>query len=267
MLLIFVVGCSPLHKLSNQAPGVAKDPIPVIHINTDTLFNSNQRLSLLMLSKKSLDRYTIDIGYSDHALISTSKIAARHDAVAAINGSFFDRDGGGSVTYLEKNGAVVSNTRPAEMKWALPDDLITGAIILTKNHKFIIQKAKADHFYEQSKRETFVMVSGPLLIRNSKVQELPNMNFTNKRHPRTCLCTKKEAIIFLTVDGRQEQADGMSLLETQQYLLELGCIDAVNLDGGGSTTLWTKENGVENMPSDKNGERPVANAILILKNH
>ncbi|MCK4879516.1 MAG: phosphodiester glycosidase family protein, partial [Bacteroidales bacterium] len=44
-----------------------------------------------------------------------------------------------------------------------------------------------------------------------------------------------------------------------------GCIDAINLDGGGSTTMWTKDNGVVNRPSDKRGERPVANAILILE--
>lgn len=56
----------------------------------------------------------------------------------------------------------------------------------------------------------------------------------------------------------------MNLFETQKYLLNLGCIDAINLDGGGSTTMWTKDKGVINIPSDNNGERPVAN-ILFLK--
>jgi exopolysaccharide biosynthesis protein len=67
------------------------------------------------------------------------------------------------------------------------------------------------------------------------------------------------------VDGRSELADGMSLYELQDYLLDLGCTDAINLDGGGSTTLWTNSQGVVNSPSDKSGERPVANVLLIME--
>ncbi len=56
----------------------------------------------------------------------------------------------------------------------------------------------------------------------------------------------------------------MNLYELQVFLYNLGCSDAINLDGGGSTTIWTKEKGVVNTPSDKKGERPVANALIIL---
>jgi exopolysaccharide biosynthesis protein len=80
------------------------------------------------------------------------------------------------------------------------------------------------------------------------------------------LCKTKKSILFITIDGRMEKADGMSLVEAQKYLYDLGCIDAINLDGGGSTTMWTKNKGVVNKPSDKDGERPVANAVLILEN-
>ena len=135
---------------------------------------------------------------------------------------------------------------------------------MSKNHKLKIRKAKSAQFYENSKNEIFVLVSGPLLLRNAKVHKLPNIKFANNRHPRTCLCTTKKSIIFLTIDGRQKQADGMTLYEIQQYLLSMGCVNAINLDGGGSTTMWTKEKGVINNPSDKKGERPVANALLIL---
>ncbi len=58
----------------------------------------------------------------------------------------------------------------------------------------------------------------------------------------------------------------MSLIETQKYLLNLGCIDAINLDGGGSSTMWIKNKGIINTPSDKNGERVVSNALLLIKN-
>ena len=69
----------------------------------------------------------------------------------------------------------------------------------------------------------------------------------------------------MTVDGRTEEAEGMNLMEVQKFLLELGCVDAINLDGGGSTSMWTSEKGLVNNPSDKTGERPVANALIILK--
>ena len=80
------------------------------------------------------------------------------------------------------------------------------------------------------------------------------------------LCKTKDAVLFITIDGRSEKASGMNLIEVQKYLKTIGCIDAINLDGGGSTVMWTKKNGIINNPSDKNGERSVANAILISKN-
>jgi len=56
----------------------------------------------------------------------------------------------------------------------------------------------------------------------------------------------------------------MNLKEAQNFLLAIGCVDAINLDGGGSTTLWIKGEGIINNPSDLFGERPVSNAILIM---
>ena len=153
----------------------------------------------------------------------------------------------------------------SELKWAVPDRLVNGAILLRKNHGLEIEAAKSEQYYLSSNEEAFVMISGPLLISDSKVQKLPDMGFTNNRHPRTCVGITKKSIIFIVVDGRSDQAAGMSLVELQKYLLDFGCIDAINLDGGGSATLWTKDKGIINMPSDKTGERPVANAMLIVE--
>ena len=90
------------------------------------------------------------------------------------------------------------------------------------------------------------------------------MKFINSQHPRTCLCISKKSIVFITIDGRKKEAEGMNLIEAQKFLLKIGCIDAINLDGGGSTTMWTKNKGVVNFPSDELGERPVSNALLII---
>ena len=71
--------------------------------------------------------------------------------------------------------------------------------------------------------------------------------------------------MFVAIDGRSKSAEGMSLNEAQKYLVSLGCVNAINLDGGGSTTLWIKNGGVVNHPSDDTGERDVANAVLLIK--
>lgn len=261
ILVGFALGC----KTSSRTTKLNNASISVEHIETDTLYKSNQRICILSLDNKLLNKHTIEIGYNNNELETTSQIAIRNHAVAAINGSFFDADNGGSVTYFEKNNSVISKTRTSELKWGKPDSLINGVIICKKNNKLKIQSAKTDQFYEKSKKEAFAIVSGPLLLSNSILQKLPNMKFVHKRHPRTCLCKTKDKILFITIDGRSEKADGMSLIETQKYLKDMGCVDAINLDGGGSTAMWTKNNGIENKPSDENGERVVSNAILILK--
>ena len=68
---------------------------------------------------------------------------------------------------------------------------------------------------------------------------------------------------MITIDGRQPGVSvGMNLQELAEYLLSIGAADAMNLDGGGSTTMFL--NGrVVNKPSDKDGERKVSDAILV----
>ena len=67
---------------------------------------------------------------------------------------------------------------------------------------------------------------------------------------------------MITVDGRSESSGGISLYELAAYLLELEAVDAMNLDGGGSTTMFL-DGKVVNHPSDKEGERKVGDAVLV----
>ena len=65
------------------------------------------------------------------------------------------------------------------------------------------------------------------------------------------------------VDGRTSSSVGFTLYQLAKELKALG-VDAVNLDGGGSATMWVKGLGVVNHPTDSTGERPVSNAIVVL---
>ena len=84
--------------------------------------------------------------------------------------------------------------------------------------------------------------------------------------PRTAIGVADEgqSVIFLAVDGRQEQSRGLSYARLAEYMTTLGAVDAINLDGGGSTTMVARERGrepaVQNEPS-AGSERPVSNGV------
>ncbi len=114
-----------------------------------------------------------------------------------------------------------------------------------------------------------ITAGGPQLIKGGRIsinsaQEKIAPAFVNDRHPRTAIAKLSSGqILLLTVDGRQPNVSvGMSLPGLAQLLLEFGATEAINLDGGGSTTMVV-QNKVVNKPSDQSGERPVSDAILI----
>ncbi|MDK1475882.1 phosphodiester glycosidase family protein [Streptomyces sp. 549] len=85
-----------------------------------------------------------------------------------------------------------------------------------------------------------------------------------RRNPRTAAGTTASGhLILMTADGRQPgHSAGLTITETAAVMRSLGAVDALNLDGGGSTTLVTHDR-VRNTPSDPTGERPVATVLLL----
>ena len=108
----------------------------------------------------------------------------------------------------------------------------------------------------------------PQLIKDGRVeitweQEKTNKSFVETRHPRTAVARLKDGkFLMITVDGRSEASGGIGLEDLAKLLLELGATDAMNLDGGGSTTMFL-DGKVVNKPSDKEGERRVSDVILV----
>ena len=119
------------------------------------------------------------------------------------------------------------------------------------------------------KRAYSILGGGPQLVKEGKVY-IPNVAekitdaFVNEGHPRTALARLASGkILLVTVDGRQRgESIGMSLPMLANLLVELGAVEAMNLDGGGSTTMVV-HNKLVNKPSDETGERPVSDAILV----
>lgn len=114
------------------------------------------------------------------------------------------------------------------------------------------------------------MIGGhPVLVRAgrevSDAETGVNEAFSRTRHPRSAVGWREDGTLLLVaVDGRQPgYSEGMTLAEMRELFLELGAVEALNLDGGGSTALVVR-GGPVNRPSDREGERPVANALLVL---
>ncbi|WP_326667845.1 phosphodiester glycosidase family protein [Streptomyces sp. NBC_01257] len=124
---------------------------------------------------------------------------------------------------------------------------------------------------------TGILNGGPELVRDGRLHVTPatdgmvqpgNASFyygwVHKRNPRTLAGVDAAGrTVLVTADGRGTAALGLSIPESAAVARSLGLRDAVNLDGGGSTTLVV-DGAVLNTPSDATGERPVGDALLIL---
>ena len=103
---------------------------------------------------------------------------------------------------------------------------------------------------------------GPELVRAGQVMSWKG--WIHVPHPRTAVGWNKDHIFLVQVDGRQLDVSlGMTFSELADFMLKLGCESAMNLDGGGSATLWAF-GAVRNSPSEGQ-ERPAPNALVVVK--
>ena len=117
-----------------------------------------------------------------------------------------------------------------------------------------------------------VFGSGAQTLRNGEIlsaQEIGDygLDHVTARHPRTTIGFKADgSCVLMVIDGRQDGMDGVSERENALALQQLGCVDAFNLDGGGSSTFIIRKNGVltvVNSPAD-GSERSDANCLLVV---
>ena len=184
------------------------------------------------------------------------EIIVRRDRVTQL------RDLKGSSS-IPNDGFVISASGSAR-QWALRY-LRAGARVRLRLNLSPVETEAAKQ-WQQARN---IIGGGPQLIKNGRV-EITNVAekilpaFVSDGHPRTAIAKLSSGqILLVTVDGRQPgESVGMSLTMLADLLLEFGAVEAINLDGGGSTTMVIK-NKVVNKPSDSTGERPVSDAILI----
>ena len=240
-----------------------------LHFSDKELFQSNQNIHFLKI-KNNRRNWVFELISAGDSLVKTSDLAKQSFATAAVNGSFFDVKKGGAVDFIKINEHVF-DTSQLDNKGRLTFHQKAGIAIHNNKVSIVRQTDSLDAKWAEKQLETNVLVTGPLLLWQGDSVPLSKIAFVDNRHPRTCACmTEKNDLILLTADGRTAQAQGLNLHELTFLMKSLGCRDAVNLDGGGSTSMFIVGQGIVNMPCDNKlfdheGERKVSNIFVLRK--
>lgn len=238
------------------------DGITWKHAHTRALLGVPQNINVLEIDTRKRD---VTLVYDKDKNRPTSEMSREVKALASVNAGFFDMKRGGSTAYIKVDGAVPDKDT---LKW-MRHPRYNGSLIITTKGRIVIEKKGDQQTYTAKKKYDDVLITGDLLVDDGEKMKLKDVSFVTTRHPRTCLgIISRNKIILVTVDGRHEQSAGMNLNELTDLMVSLGCREAINLDGGGSTTMWLSDRGVVNMPSDNKkfdheGERAVSNIIAV----
>jgi len=182
---------------------------------------------------------------------TTSSFGNLISAEAAVNGDFFSYD-----THLPTDQAI-GNGAP----WH--DDTTAGGTIA-----FGVSRALLDlpgRLLEPPPAWMRNAVGGrPTLVKDGAVPSSFNRTDCSVRHPRTAvgMARDRQTLILAVVDGRSSVSIGMTCAELGALMREMGADSALNLDGGGSTTMWLRSSGILNVPSD-GSERTVSNHLAV----
>lgn len=236
------------------------------HFGEGELFCSAQHLFVIEVPAHSPRR--LAFAY-DSVLTPVDTLARRREAFAAINGSFFDMDKGNPVCYLRIDGQLLGENTPQKNDSVNRKYYQYATLTLGPTRLWV---PDSNRTWENILSNGDIMTAGPMLLRKGRyVPQRDDRTFVTKRHNRTALGLRPDGTtVLLVADGRfKDKAEGLTLPELERVMRWLGCTEAINLDGGGSSTMYIKDKGVVNYPSDNNrhdheGQRPVSNAILLL---
>lgn len=245
--------------------------LKTVHFTRHEYFKSNQFVAILEIPSQSA--HALRLAY-EPVRTKTSDIARRHQAVAAINGSFFDMDKHNPVCFLRIDGQDVGENTPG--KDTVNRKYYQYGTLLISSDSVCIARTDSSRVWESTLPDSNIMTAGPLLLYHGEKQSVrQDRTFVSNRHNRTAVGIRPDGtILLLVVDGRTKESEGLTINELTKTMKWLGCTDALNMDGGGSTTLYVRDypyDGIVNHPSDNGrfdhqGERGVANAILVVRN-
>lgn len=254
-----------LHRRMTPKQFYEKNEQPLVVVNTTFFsFQTNQNLNLVIKDGRL-------VGYNIHSLPGRG------------------RD---TLSYWHPLGSAIgiNKKRMADVAWLYTDSVLRYPVAFERSPQLIknayptISKfeyaPELRHNPKSEKRKGIIdkwkmhtaIGGGPVLLQNGQIKITNNEerkfagNAINDKHPRTAMgYTKDNKLIILVVQGRSPGiAEGATLVQEAKILQDLGCWEALNLDGGGSSCLLV--NGKETIkPSDATGQRPVPAVFMIKK--
>ena len=244
------------------------------------LFGSRQSISIVRYKARKF--HTSVLESDGTAAGPTSKLAAGNGAVAAMNGSYFNMKDLTPETFVKDEGVVYGLVSSSEEKRCNGILRIKGK----RGRKMDISNFLGYGVESFARKYREAIVSGPVLMEDGLSVEYSDnpedkdrnlvddkgyySSFYSRRHPRTIMGYTKDRMVYLiVVDGRfPGQAEGMTVQELTDLCRYLGLHEAMNFDGGGSSTLWNSTQGVISHPCDNRrfdheGERKIPNLIVV----
>lgn len=232
---------------------------PLVTVNcTFFSFETNRNLSLVIKRGKMLS-------YNNHLIAGK---------------------GADTLLYTKFLGSAlgISKRRKADVAWIYSDSLMRWPIAIESSPVMIrdsIPFVSSSQFRHVNLVEPHAIKSrwkmetavggGPVLIQEGMVRITNNeeRKFTGKaindKHPRTAMgYTEDNKLVILVIEGRSPgRAEGATLVQTAQILIDLGCVEALNLDGGGSSCLLV--NGKETITPSDNKKQRATPAVFIIQ--
>lgn len=272
--LIFVLSLS-LFSLSfgihQEVSFPITDGISYHHIQSDTT-GLLRNISILTIDLNN-PNIEVTVATAYNGLERVSSIVKRTQAIAGINGGFFNFNPKAPVGLVMTAGKLVMPP--------LSDKPARAAVGITSTCKVVFDRVgyKDGKLFSVNSTDWSEVIDAlggvSLLVRNGQpevtvLEEGIGIGFSTTTHPRTAVgVTKDNKLLWVIVDGRQpDLSTGIGLDNLAKFMIHLGAADAMNLDGGGSSTLVIYET-IVNFPSDidKAGnfgqERAVANSFIV----
>jgi exopolysaccharide biosynthesis protein len=234
-----------------------------------------------LISDKGTIIHTATIDLSKNKLVihqavnpnlkTVTQVAQDNNALVAINGGFFAKEGYG-VGMLKVNGKLVS--RPQKNRgvigWSKSGEFFFDRLGPEKVARGLVSEFNNKPWWNEAEN---IIGGAPLLISHGKILSFESEGtlepFIKNSYARTAVCVdKNQNFKFFVVNGGDskttELGGGMSVPELAQFLLEQNCLHALNLDGGYSSSFVLKGQRQNAFNIGYLPERKVANMLLIL---
>lgn len=258
-----------------------------LKFTTDTTFKRRLTPSEFYV-KNQQPLLVVNCSFFSFATNQNLNVVIKDGKLLSHNQQTIPAKGKDTLTYFHSFfGALgISKHRNADVAWVYSDsskrfpyasetsvhffrDSATDLNLKYVKNKTKIESGSSSHF-SKWKMKTAIG-GGPVLVQNGEIKISNNeeRKFGGRaafnREPRTAIgYTKDQKIIVWVCEGRSDSAAGLTLLQEAKILKDLGCVEALNLDGGGSSCMLIS--GKEtNTPSSKGVQRPVPSVFLIEK--